>query len=167
MRHAKMRPMPFRPSRRGLVPPFIAMDVLRAANEREAAAKGDVVEIEKLVAEGEKPNLQDAKSRTPLHVAVYLRKHDAAGARMHQPGNRLQRRALADSVAAEQPDHLAMPDFERDAIQDMALPVIGVDVLDLEQWVRHHVPRSETGCGQDCASFETPASRAPQDEVLF
>src|SRR6266566_1501661 len=34
---AKMRPMPFRPSRRGLVPPFIAMDVLRAANEREVA----------------------------------------------------------------------------------------------------------------------------------
>src|SRR5437763_8402862 len=32
-----MRPMPFRPSRRGLVPHFIAMDVLRAANEREAA----------------------------------------------------------------------------------------------------------------------------------
>jgi aspartate/methionine/tyrosine aminotransferase len=29
--------MPFRPSRRGLVPPFIAMDVLRAANQREAA----------------------------------------------------------------------------------------------------------------------------------
>ena len=34
---AKMTAMPFRPSRRGLVPPFIAMDVLRAANEREAA----------------------------------------------------------------------------------------------------------------------------------
>src|SRR5947208_16961868 len=34
---AKMTPMPFRPSRRGLVPPFIAMDVLRAANERESA----------------------------------------------------------------------------------------------------------------------------------
>src|SRR6266576_2005466 len=33
---AKLRPLPFRPSRRGLVPPFIAMDVLRAANEREA-----------------------------------------------------------------------------------------------------------------------------------
>lgn len=29
--------MSLRPSRRGLVPPFIAMDVLRAANEREAA----------------------------------------------------------------------------------------------------------------------------------
>src|SRR5437868_13811256 len=35
--NAKMRPMPFRPYRRGLVPPFLAMDVLRAANEREAA----------------------------------------------------------------------------------------------------------------------------------
>jgi aspartate/methionine/tyrosine aminotransferase len=33
--------MSLRPSRRGLVPPFIAMDVLRAANEREA--KGDDV----------------------------------------------------------------------------------------------------------------------------
>src|SRR5713226_1951321 len=31
-----MSAMPLRPSRRGLVPPFIAMDVLRAANEREA-----------------------------------------------------------------------------------------------------------------------------------
>src|SRR5580693_3045372 len=31
-----MPAMPLRPSRRGLVPPFIAMDVLRAANEREA-----------------------------------------------------------------------------------------------------------------------------------
>src|SRR6266446_5038987 len=31
-----MRPMPLRPSRRGLVPPFIAMDVFRAAHEREA-----------------------------------------------------------------------------------------------------------------------------------
>src|ERR1700732_3380049 len=34
-----------RVSRRGLVPPFIAMDVLRAANEREAAG-GDVIHLE-------------------------------------------------------------------------------------------------------------------------
>ena len=32
-----MSPMPLRPSRRGLVPPFIAMDMLRAANMAEAA----------------------------------------------------------------------------------------------------------------------------------
>src|SRR5438067_4861526 len=42
---AKMRPMPFRPSRRGLVPPFIAMDVLRAANAAEAAG-GSVIHLE-------------------------------------------------------------------------------------------------------------------------
>lgn len=37
--------MILRPSRRGLVPPFIAMDVLRAANEREAAGAG-VIHLE-------------------------------------------------------------------------------------------------------------------------
>src|SRR5579884_234087 len=37
--------MPLRPSRRGLVPPFIAMDVLRAANERAAAGEG-VIHLE-------------------------------------------------------------------------------------------------------------------------
>src|SRR5438270_149428 len=31
------RGMALTPSRRGLIPPFIAMDMLRAANEREAA----------------------------------------------------------------------------------------------------------------------------------
>jgi ankyrin repeat protein len=50
------------------------------AGLHDAAARGDVAEIEKLVAEGEKPNLQDAHSRTPLHVAAYLRKHEAARA---------------------------------------------------------------------------------------
>src|SRR6266446_1697100 len=41
-----MRPdMSLRASRRGLVPPFIAMDVLRAANEREAGG-GDVIHLE-------------------------------------------------------------------------------------------------------------------------
>ena len=38
-------PMSLRASRRGLVPPFIAMDVLRAANEREAAG-ADVIHLE-------------------------------------------------------------------------------------------------------------------------
>jgi aspartate/methionine/tyrosine aminotransferase len=38
-------PMSLRVSRRGLVPPFIAMDVLRAANER-AAAGADVIHLE-------------------------------------------------------------------------------------------------------------------------
>ena len=37
--------MPLRPSRRGLVPPFIAMDVLRAANERQAAG-AEIIHLE-------------------------------------------------------------------------------------------------------------------------
>ena len=37
--------MTLRASRRGLVPPFIAMDVLRAANEREAGG-ADVIHLE-------------------------------------------------------------------------------------------------------------------------
>ena len=50
------------------------------AGLHEAAAKGDVAEIEKLIAEGERPNIQDSRSRTPLHVAAYLKRHDAARA---------------------------------------------------------------------------------------
>ena len=37
--------MSLRPSRRGLVPPFIAMDVLRAANQREAAG-AEIIHLE-------------------------------------------------------------------------------------------------------------------------
>jgi hypothetical protein len=50
------------------------------AGLHDAAARGDVAEIEQLVAEGEKPNIQDANSRTPLHVAAFLRQHGAARA---------------------------------------------------------------------------------------
>jgi hypothetical protein len=43
-----------------------------------AAAAGDAAAIERLIAAGEKPNLQDSRSRTPLHVAAYFGHHDAA-----------------------------------------------------------------------------------------
>ena len=45
-----------------------------------AAANGDIAEIEKLIAEGEKVDLQDANSRTPLIVAAYRKHHDAVRA---------------------------------------------------------------------------------------
>src|SRR5262245_28355913 len=48
------------------------------AGLHEAAAKGDVAELERLVKEGERINIQDSRSRTPLHVAVYLKRHQAA-----------------------------------------------------------------------------------------
>jgi ankyrin repeat protein len=45
-----------------------------------AAAKGDAAEIERLIAGGEKPDVQDAHSRTPLHVAAHFGRHAAAQA---------------------------------------------------------------------------------------
>jgi uncharacterized protein len=50
------------------------------AGLHEAAAKGDVAAIERLIAAGEKPNIQDSHSRTPLIVAAYMKQHDAARA---------------------------------------------------------------------------------------
>src|SRR5262245_8068337 len=43
-----------------------------------AAANGDVAEIDKLIKEGENPNLQDSNSRTPLLVAAYRKHYEAA-----------------------------------------------------------------------------------------
>ena len=42
-----------------------------------AAAKGDAAEVERLIAAGEKPNVQDSRGRTPLHVAAHFG-HQAA-----------------------------------------------------------------------------------------
>ncbi|HET9414110.1 MAG TPA: ankyrin repeat domain-containing protein [Pseudolabrys sp.] len=47
-----------------------------------AAAKGDVGEIEKLVKSGAPIDARDARARTPLHVAAFMRKPDAARALM-------------------------------------------------------------------------------------
>jgi uncharacterized protein len=47
-----------------------------------AAARGDVADIEARIAAGENKEAVDARRRTPLHVAVYQRRHDAARALM-------------------------------------------------------------------------------------
>jgi hypothetical protein len=57
------------------------------AGLHEAAAKGDVAEIERLIAAGEKPNIQDSRSRTPLIVAAYMKQHAAARALLKAGAN--------------------------------------------------------------------------------
>jgi len=52
-------------------------DIAIYAGLHAAAANGEVAEIEKLISDGENPNIQDANSRTPLLVAAF-RKHYAA-----------------------------------------------------------------------------------------
>lgn len=52
-----------------------------------AAATGDVAAIEQLIAGGEKPNLQDSNSRTPLIVAAFRRQQAAAQALLRLGAN--------------------------------------------------------------------------------
>jgi len=47
-----------------------------------AAARGNVAEIEKRIAAGENKEATDTRHRTPLHVAAFQKKHDAARALM-------------------------------------------------------------------------------------
>jgi len=52
-----------------------------------AAANGNVAEIEKLIGDGEKPNLQDARSRTPLLVAAFRKHYGAVEALLKRGAN--------------------------------------------------------------------------------
>jgi ankyrin repeat protein len=64
---------------RGQTPPS-KEDLRIYAGLHAAAAKGDVATIERLVAGGEKIDLQDSNSRTPLIVAAFQHQHAAARA---------------------------------------------------------------------------------------
>jgi ankyrin repeat protein len=70
----------------GQTPPS-ERDLRIYAGLHAAAANGDVAEIERLIAAGERPDLQDSNSRTPLHVAVYRKHHEAARALMRLGAN--------------------------------------------------------------------------------
>ena len=60
-------------------------------------------------------------------------KPNAALPGTHQPHDCFQGGAFADAIAAEQPDHLALADLQRHAVQDVALAVKGVHILDRDQ----------------------------------
>jgi ankyrin repeat protein len=64
----------------GAQTPPSASELRVYAGLHAAAAKGEVAEIERLVAAGERIDVQDARSRTPLHVAVFGGHHAAARA---------------------------------------------------------------------------------------
>jgi hypothetical protein len=55
---------------------------------------------------------------------------------MDEAGHGLQCRALADTVAPEKADHLPSADFQRHTVQNVALAVVGVNLLDLEEGLR-------------------------------
>ena len=61
------------------VPPS-ASEIVAYTGLHAAAAKGDAVEIEKLVEAGAPVDARDSHKRTPLHVAIYRHHADAARA---------------------------------------------------------------------------------------
>jgi ankyrin repeat protein len=72
-----------------------------------AAANGDAAKIERLIAEGENPNLQDSNSRTPLIVAAFRHHHAAAQALLRlgaNPNARDAQRYDIVTIAAVQND---------------------------------------------------------------
>ena len=71
----------------------------------------------------------DAIARQPGDVAA-LEADDADRRDLAHDG--LDGRRAADAVAAEQADHLAGGDIEVDALQDVALAVVGVEIAHLE-----------------------------------
>ena len=63
------------------IPPSAA-EIAAYRGLHAAAAKGDVAEIDKLVKSGAPIDARDSRARTPLHVAAFMRKPDAARALM-------------------------------------------------------------------------------------
>jgi len=55
-----------------------AADVAGYQGLHAAAAQGDIREIERLLRSGAAIDARDARSRTPLHVAAFMAKHEAA-----------------------------------------------------------------------------------------
>src|SRR4029077_12528240 len=71
--------------------------------------------------------------RREMGDRLALEEHPAT-ARTDEPHDRLQGRALTDPVAAEEAHPLALAHFERHPVEDMALAVIGMDILDFDEW---------------------------------
>src|SRR5690606_13067624 len=63
---------------------------------------------------------------------VATEKSDAACGRAELPHQAAHRRRLADAVAADQADDLALPDRKVDALQDRRVTVARAQALDLE-----------------------------------
>src|SRR5205085_1595796 len=65
---------------------------------------------------------------------------DRAAARAEKSHDSRHAGGLAGAVAAEQAEQLAGPQREADAVQHMAVAVVGVDVADAQRFTRQGTP---------------------------
>jgi hypothetical protein len=68
---------------------------------------------------------------------VVALEHDLAAARRIEADDRIHQRGLADAVAPEQAEDLALLELQRQPLENVGVPVIGVDVLNFEN--RHEI----------------------------
>src|SRR6266852_1933581 len=73
---------------------------------------------------------------------------DPAPARRRESDDRIHQRRLADAVASEQPQDLALLDLQGHSLQHVGITVIGVDVVNVQN--RHNLV-SRSRSSQDLA----------------
>ena len=103
--------------------------------KRQILSHGEPGEDVAMLGHIAEPEMRDLVTRQPGDVAAL---EQNGSLRRHLAHDRLDRRGTADAVAAEQAHNLAGIDMHIDALQDVALAVEGVQILDFQ----HHAASS-------------------------
>jgi hypothetical protein len=78
-------------------------------------------------------DIPDTKTGYPVRLLAtefLTTKLNAAGSRSHHTHNTFQGSRFADSISAKKANQFPLFEFERNAMQDMALTIIAVNSLD-------------------------------------
>jgi len=81
------------------------------------------------------PIIKRTASAPPARSLAYeqqIARPDGTGAAPGEGTSQKHAMAPADAVPAEERHHLPFPDVQREAVQDVAEPVVGIDAADVE-----------------------------------
>src|SRR6267142_5356722 len=129
--------------------------------QQEVLLDGEAREDAALLRTEGEPEPRDLIRRQADQLAAL--QADRAPPAAHDAHDRLEGRRLAGAVAAQQRHRLAGADLEADAVEHMRLAVPGVEIMDLEQGLRHGPtpcrPGSPPGSAPRSGSRPPPAPR--------